>query len=332
MVDRIGDLRALAGSRRRGSSSRAPSWSSRSSRRSPAPSPPMTPQLSSGVSRNPLLSVGPSSPKAWNKETPLEAFVKKLDGIKYGPLRDLEFILRDARDLQVQALTATSAKAEQDSVAKAEFYAQRASECAASTCQALQSMAVESRAGLPGSSEAALRSQSYAGATVLFQKRFRQYFQEQLEFKEKMEEKMQRQIRAMIPDADKMTVDAVAAGQASAASAIQATVGLQAGTGPLSPSTALQARALLDPLAKLDEAAKQLVQILRDIETMVNSQQEVINDISSNISMTLQRTQEATRHLALANASRQAACRFRMCILTVLSVIAAIVFVVMLSH
>jgi len=291
---------------------------------------PIAPQLSvspaQGHARNPLLSG--SGQKHRHRETPLEAFVNKLDGIKQGPLRDLEFILRDAKDLHDKALRATTAKAERESVAKAESFAQRASATAAKTCQALQGLAAESRLGAPGSSEAALRRQSFAGATVLFQRTLSAYFQAQTIFKEQMQAKMSRQLRAAFPDADKLTVDAVAAGQASAASAIQATVRLQAGTGPLSSATALQATRELDELASLDRAAMQLAKAFQDVETMVNAQQEVFDDIARHLSTTRDQVQLATEHLRLASASRMA-CRYRWCWLTVILVIALIVILVL---
>eukprot|EP00913_Durusdinium_trenchii_P002008 g1856.t1 len=205
-----------------------------------------------------------------------------------------------------------------------------------STSQELRSLAAEPSSGvLPGGSEAALRRQALAGVSVLFQNALNSYFQAQVSFRQEMEAKVSRQLRAAFPEAEESVVEAVAAGR-SAASTIQEAMQRQSGTAPLTTANALQAtRERCDELASLARAARDLSQLFIDVESLVNSQGEILNDIGSHIASTRDRcwlrwSLESTKrgHDELLRASaQQSACRWRWLALGLLVVIAVLIII-----
>eukprot|EP00442_Polarella_glacialis_P015927 CAMPEP_0115142640 /NCGR_PEP_ID=MMETSP0227-20121206/60277_1 /TAXON_ID=89957 /ORGANISM="Polarella glacialis, Strain CCMP 1383" /LENGTH=89 /DNA_ID=CAMNT_0002551279 /DNA_START=1 /DNA_END=267 /DNA_ORIENTATION=- len=75
---------------------------------------------------------------------------------------------------------------------------------------------------------------------------------------------------------------------------------LQAGSGPLSTATALQAtREKCDELASLARAARELRQAFLDVENLVDSQGEVLDDIASHVAATRDRTKAVQEQLEL---------------------------------
>ncbi|CAJ1402360.1 unnamed protein product [Effrenium voratum] len=268
MIDRLDDLRAAAGTLAR--ENRRRDRRGTSPLRSPEPSPPPTPQL---------------APR--RSDEPLHGFLAKLERVRRGPLRELEGTLAEAEELHSGALQATTAKEEKKALLKAEACAARASTAASRTCQELRNLASEPQ---QTGSEAALRRQALAGVSVLFQNALSSYFQLQVAFRQEMEAKVSRQLRAAFPEADDTVVEAVAAGR-SAASTIQDAMQRQSGTAPLSTANALQAtQERCDELANLARAARDLSQIFVDVESLVNSQGEILNDIGSHIASTREQT------------------------------------------
>jgi len=249
-----------------------------------------------------------------------------LESVRLGPLQELEGSLAEAQTLHLAALSATTAKGEKDALLKAEACAERASAAASRTCSELKSMAPE-----PGAtgSEAALRRQAFAGVSVLFQNALNSYFQAQMRFRQEMEDKVSRQLRAAFPEADDTVVEAVAAGRASAASTIQDAILRQSGTAPLTTASALQAtREKCDELANLARAARDLSQVFVDVESLVNSQGEILNDIGSHVAST--REQVKRGHEVLLQASRaRSACRWRWtALILILIVICLVLFLI----
>ncbi|CAE7214474.1 SYP124 [Symbiodinium microadriaticum] len=321
MIDRLDDLRSAAAAAARGRSRRSSGAASPRLLRSPEASPPPTPQIQP-------YSVSSSSSLLRRADAgdPLQAFLAKLESVRLGPLQELEGSLAEAQTLHLAALSATTAKGEKDALLKAEACAERASAAASRTCSELKSMAPE-----PGAtgSEAALRRQAFAGVSVLFQNALNSYFQAQMRFRQEMEDKVSRQLRAAFPEADDTVVEAVAAGRASAASTIQDAILRQSGTAPLTTASALQAtREKCDELANLARAARDLSQVFVDVESLVNSQGEILNDIGSHVAST--REQVKRGHEVLLQASRaRSACRWRWtALILILIVICLVLFIV----
>lgn len=305
MIDRLDELRAAAARQAAAGSAARPL-------RAPEPSPPPTPQISS----------------AFRREDPLVAFLAKLETVRKGPLSELEGALTDAAATHKAALRATTASAEKQALLQAEAEAARASEAAARTSQLLRNMASEPSAS--SGSEAALRRQALAGVSVLFQNALNSYFQAQVAFRQEMEGKVSRQLRAAFPEADESVVEAVAAGR-SAASTIQDAMQRQSGTAPLTTANALQGtRERCDELASLARAARDLSQLFVDVESLVNSQGEILNDIGSHIASTRDQTKRARDELLRASASRSA-CRWRWAALVLALVIIALVIFIAFS-
>lgn len=316
MIDRIDELRAVPAQGSRAlqmspASSSARLGGLRTPLRSPMPSPPSTPQL-----RN-------------RQETALEAFLSQVESIRGGPLRELEQLHQEAKVQHTLALRATTAKNEREALARAESCADRATAAASRACKALQALGAEVRGAPPDSTEATLRKQSFAGVSVMFQNAMNAYFQAQQAFRTEMETKVSRQLRAAFPEATDAAVAAVAAGQ-SAASAIEDTIRLQQGTGPLSTATALKAsRANMDELKELQRSVFQLKQTFLGFQSLVDSQGEVIDDIERHMATTRDRTRQAQEELERAHASRRA-CRARwivtLCILVIAGAIALVAY------
>lgn len=314
MIDRMGELRAAAAAGRpgvsRGNSGRLNGMMS--PLRSPLPSPPSTPQ--------------------WNRkgrDAKLQAFLSQLDSIRQGPLHELESERLEAQALHALALRATTARQERDALARAESCAQRTTAAASRACKALQALASEVSAAPPDSTEASLRRQSFAGVSVMFQNALNAYFQAQQIFRDEMEAKVLRQLRAAFPEASDAAVAAVAAGQ-SAASAIQDTMQMQQGTGALSTATALKAtRANLDELKELERSVLQLNHMFLRFQSLVDSQGQVIDNIERHMTNTRDLTRRAQEQLELAHASRRA-CRYRwISTLLILAIVCIIIFVVL---
>ncbi|CAK8989142.1 unnamed protein product [Durusdinium trenchii] len=313
MIDRLDDLRAACAAHHatRGARAARSTAAGAVPLRSPEPSPPPTPQI----------------PSAFRREDPLTAFLSKLENVRTGPLHELEGSLGEASQIHKAALCATTAAAEKQALLQAEACAAKASKAAARTSQELRSLAAEPSSGvLPGGSEAALRRQALAGVSVLFQNALNSYFQAQVSFRQEMEAKVSRQLRAAFPEAEESVVEAVAAGR-SAASTIQEAMQRQSGTAPLTTANALQAtRERCDELASLARAARDLSQLFIDVESLVNSQGEILNDIGSHIASTRESTKRGHDELLRASA-QQSACRWRWLALGLLVVIAVLIII-----
>jgi len=249
-------------------------------------------------------------------------------------LHELEALLLEAKALHSHALQATTARAEQEALSRAESCAERASAAASRTCRALTALAGEASAGAGGgATEVNLRRQSFAGVSVLFQNALNSYFQAQQAFRTEMEAKVSRQLRAAFPEADDAAVAAVAEGQLSAASTIQDASRSQPGTGPLSTAMALQmSRDKCDELERLARAARELQQAFLDVESLVDSQGEVIDDIGRHIESTRNKTNEAREQLLQASRSRRC-CRWRWCaIITLVLIVVLLLVILVVGH
>eukprot|EP00929_Paragymnodinium_shiwhaense_P087215 TRINITY_DN47474_c0_g2_i1.p1 TRINITY_DN47474_c0_g2~~TRINITY_DN47474_c0_g2_i1.p1 ORF type:complete len:371 (-),score=94.79 TRINITY_DN47474_c0_g2_i1:228-1340(-) len=263
------------------------------------------------------------------EDTPLQRFLGKIEAIRSGPLKDLEVLLDESQELYPRALRAVSATQERDIVSQVERKAEQASAAAARTCQALQELSGEVNAkDASAPSEASLRRQSFAGVTVLFQNALSAYFQAQSAFRQEMETKVSRQLRVAFPEADEAMVRAVVAGRQSAATAIQETLLLQPGTGPLRSSMALEvARERCDELEKLVKVATDLRQAFANVELLVTAQGEVIDDIGRHVAATRDQTKAARDYLELAHAQNERV-RWRRCCVIAAAVIVLLIIIV----
>lgn len=269
------------------------------------------------------------------EDTSLQAFLARLDEIRRGPLHELEAQLLEARALHPHALSATTARAEQEALGRAEACAERASSAASRACQALQALAEEARSGAGNDTEASLRRQSYAGVSMLLKSALHSYFQEQQEFRKQMEAKVNRQLRAAFPGADDTDLAVVAQGQRSAASAIQETVRQQPGLGPLDSAMALQmSRDRRDELENLSRAARELLQALSDIENLVDLQGQVIDDIGVHVEATRTKTAEARQQLDVCVSTAHARRRWwcGLCTLSIVVLVVILLIVVLIVH
>lgn len=105
----------------------------------------------------------------------------------------------------------------------------------------------------------------------------------------------------------------------------------QSGTAPLTTANALQGtRERCDELASLARAARDLSQLFVDVESLVNSQGEILNDIGSHIASTRDQTKRARDELLRASASRSA-CRWRWAALVLALVILALIIFIAFS-
>jgi len=293
MIDRLSDLQSMAASSAASSAGAAP--------QSPG-------TLGGGLLGRRWSTLGsPRSPLRRpqpQEDTRLQVFLARLDEITRGPLHELEAQLLEARALHPHALNATTPRAEQEALARAEACAECASSAASRACEALSALAEEARSGAGNDTEASLRRQSYSGVSVLLQSALNSYFQEQQTFRTQMEAKVNRQLRAAFPGADDTDLAAVAQGQ-SAASAIQETVRQQPGLGPLDSAMALQmSRERRDELAKFARAARELLQVARDVKSLADLQGEVIDDIGVHVEAQRTRTTEVREDLEFTIASR----------------------------
>merc|ERR550532_1690861 len=133
MIDRLGDLQSMAAASA-GAAPQSPGTqgggllgSLRSSLGSPPASPLRRPQP--------------------QEDTRLQAFLVRLDEIQRGPMHELEAQLLEARALHPHALSANTARAEQEALARAEACADCASSAAHRACQALKAFAEDARSG-----------------------------------------------------------------------------------------------------------------------------------------------------------------------------------------
>jgi len=276
---------------------------------------------------SPLLDKGSTS-RGKLQDCALQQFLTELEDVRQGPLRELESTLVEVKVLHGKALHGTTAAAEKETLARVESCAERASAAAQRACTSLQALANEVDCA-PSATEANLRRQSFAGVSALFQNALNAYYQAQQGFRQEMQAKVSRQLRAAFPEADDAAVAAVAAGgQSSAAAAIQDTLRLQPGSSNLSISLALQAgQDRCDELERLARAARDLRQRFVDVEVQIWSQGEVLTNIEHHVGATRHRTQAAREQLQLAVAS-QTACRVRWCIIVIILAAILAIFIV----
>lgn len=260
----------------------------------------------------------------------MELFLRSLDEIREGPLRELQALLVEAKVLQGECLTATMPQRERDALAKAEACAERAGSAAQRARLALEGLAREVE-GVPAAShEADLRRQSFAGVSVMFQNALNAYFQAQVEFRQQMEAKVRRQLQAAFPEADEMTVAAAAAGQSSAMEHIQAAANAQPAGQNLAINLAV-IRLRCDELADLARAAHNIRLLFLDVHNLVAAQGESIDDIAIHVALTRDRTALAQATLADTYASQQR-CRWRWAVLCLLVVLALVTLFILWIH
>lgn len=249
----------------------------------------------------------------------------------------------EARALHAVALGSTSLRQERETLSRVEGCAERASEAANRASRVLQALAAEVRqptvtspdeeAAAISPAEATLRQQSFAGVSILFRNALAEYFEEQRRFRDEMQAKVRRQLRAAFPDADEEAVAAVAAGQGVAAAAIQDVLNEQPGTGgQLSAQMAVAlAREKCDELEKLAQAAFQLRQAFADIESLVISQGEALDDIAGAIQATRDQTKAGLQYLE-QSAAESKKCRWRYCLgITLLILIILVLLLALLK-
>lgn len=259
-------------------------------------------------------------------------FLAIIEAIRKGPLHELDRLLVEAKSLQVKVLQATTPTVEKEALKRVETTYEKAGRAAQRATEALQELSSES--SIATSSQADLRRQSLTGTSSKLQQAVRAQMQAQQEFREALEGKRSRLLRAAFPDASQQAVDAIAARSRSAASAIQDTVTLQPGSGDtLRTATAMMAtHEDLSGLQELARSARMLKQAFEQAELMVSTQGEIFNDIESQVNTALRQTQQANEQLALTTQA-QKSCRRRSfgivgCVLVVLAV-AVVVLVLM---
>lgn len=239
----------------------------------------------------------------------MQGYLARWEGIRRGPLHDLEQIHREVKDLHARALKETQPQRERDLLAQVESSAQRASEVASRSHVALRELASEAKRDGADTSEAALRQQSFAGLFVMFQNTLNEFSQAQLTFRAEMRAKVERLLQAALPEDDDVAVAALAARRDSAAAAIQASVGAQAGGGPLRSEIMLQlSRDRCDELAKLARDASDLKQAFLKLDAAVLEQGEAIDDIAEHVDCVRNNVSAAREELDLAVRS-QKCCR-----------------------
>lgn len=266
----------------------------------------------------------------------LKAFLERLEAVQWGPLRELKTRLSEAQVLYERALNATHERAEREAEKKVESCARAASAAASQICQCLKELAppvsedgIEIGDSVGSGTEANLRRQCFARVSLDFQTSLNEHFQAHQDFKVKMQAKVSRQLRAAFPEADAEALAAVAAGQRSAAGAIQDSVLMQPGSGPLSMATALQATwEHCDELASLARAAEELLQAFRFAESLVQSQGDVITDIEAHLALTRRRIGAGREALVLATRARRACrCRYWACVAILVGAVAVFIAV-----
>ena len=123
-------------------------------------------------------------------------------------------------------------------------------------------------------------------------------------------------------DCDDVAVAALAARRDSAAAAIQAGVGAQAGGGPLRSEIMLQlSRDRCDELANLARAAAELKQAFLNVDAAVLEQGEAIDDIAEHIGCVRDNVSAGREELDMAARLQKRCRRCRLAIAIVLLVV-----------
>lgn len=330
MIDRMAELRAASNpilpdrQPSSGRNSRAASgFHSRDA------SPRITPRLNSP--RSPSFRT--SSPGSIARDKALQDFLVKLENIRLGPLHELESVLSEAKAVHSQALSATNPRVETEALRRAEMCAEHASTTASRTYKELQAIAGDIDAPNLAVGEQSLRKQAFSGVSVLLQNAINSYFESQQAFRTKMEAKASRQLRAAFPDANDVAVAAVASSQCTAASAIQQSLQIHPGAGPLRASTVVHvAQGRSNELANLSHAARELKQAFLDVQSLVDTQGTAVDDISRHVAETRERTSNARRQLEAMEASRRSACRCYCWLAVVAVLIGAMMFLFVILH
>mmetsp|Transcript_11875 Transcript_11875/g.27383 ORF Transcript_11875/g.27383 Transcript_11875/m.27383 type:complete len:149 (+) Transcript_11875:3-449(+) len=103
----------------------------------------------------------------------------------------------------------------------------------------------------------------------------------------------------------------------------------QSGNAPLSTANALQAtREKCDELANLARAARDLSQVFVDVESLVNSQGEILNDIGSHVASTREQVKRGHDQLLQASRARSACCWRWAALILILVIIALVLFLI----
>merc|ERR1739848_195737 len=91
----------------------------------------------------------------------------------------------------------------------------------------------------------------------------------------------------------------ITAGQRSAAAAVHEALQMQPGTAPLSAEIMLKTtREKCDELETIARAAQQLKGAFMDIESLVDAQGDVIDEIGRHVAIVRDETEQATHQLA----------------------------------
>jgi t-SNARE complex subunit (syntaxin) len=265
----------------------------------------------------------------------LEQFLLRVEAFRKGHLRELEQLLQEAQTLQSQALTSTTPTSEREAIRGVEEKYERAGRVATVACRALQDLDLEAAvADAASGANADVKRQSIAGVTTLLQQALRALFQAQHAFRAEMEAKSQRQLRIAFPDASEKAMADLSARWRSSATTIQEIANHQPGGQPLNPTTVLMNDEQdMNKLERLAASARVLKQAFTEVDLLVSTQGERINDIALHVAAARNSTEAAQEQLLEATRLRDQSRRrmVLMCTFALMIILVGLLVLVLLK-